>query len=589
MKKSSGFVLYFSIVSAASSCGSSPAAAPDDAAPDVSSGESASEADPTAPPDSALDSSPQPDAPPSDADSGADTFDTSPETGSDTATDGALDGSPDTIGDVAGDGVADGGDSPGDVHEVGPVIPDGGVCVPGSPVCASTTSLGACDTAGQLPTTGTACVGRTPSCLRGVCVACSPTAKTCSTSNAFEVCDATGNWGTPTSCPFVCTGSGECTGECVPKEAKCTGNVAQTCDSTGHWGSGTACVFACVGGACSGECPVGRSRCVGTALQKCDATAHWIPDSTCPFACYGGVCTGSCAPALTDCNPKGSISSGPISVSACSEAGTNVTTSTYGTCQYNCIPGSRECTTVVVSPVGKVDAVLICRADGLGYQPIGGPSNTCIGKGSCTDGHCGDSCTTGATECNGSTVNTCVGGRWTATSTCATGMCTGAGTCTACRPGREQCAGLQPQSCDASGSWQPLGITCGLSCNQGFCGCEAPDRFTPTLAGTLDKVTGLRWSPLTSAATTSWSGASAACAAAGGRLPTVSEFTAISTTQAIDPRCLTATDQSFGFGTATMWTADTSAKGHMAYSMTIPPAAADSVSTTSYAYTCVRP
>jgi hypothetical protein len=47
---------------------------------------------------------------------------------------------------------------------------------------------------------------------------------------------------------------------------------------------------------------------------------------------------------------------------------------------------------------------------------------------------------------------------------CSGGACTGV-----CSPGSLRCNGLQPQTCDTTGSWTNTGTACATACSGGVC------------------------------------------------------------------------------------------------------------------------
>ena len=134
--------------------------------------------------------------------------------------------------------------------------------------------------------------------------ACRPGEKRCG-GKAAQTCDASGQWQTSQTCPYVCS-AGACTGVCVPDVTQCNGSTPQSCDGSGAWVSGTTCSNqTCTGGTCQGVCAQGQTRCSGNDAQTCDPSGQWTAPATCGSqACVSGVCQGACAPNARGCNAQ---------------------------------------------------------------------------------------------------------------------------------------------------------------------------------------------------------------------------------------------------------------------------------------------
>jgi len=218
-------------------------------------------------------------------------------------------------------------DAAGDVqHDAAPQDAgrdSGPVCTLGAKSCNGTQPT-ICDSSANgnvVVNNGAACAGTTPSCIDGVCIACtmssqcggttpvcdtttstcveclagqtqmvgcgncgtgmemdtcqndtwvagacsgtgcggsSPATQACDTYGV-ETCDSTCTLGTTCSCPDVPV--------CVPNATKCTLSTQQaTCDACGQWGAGTACTGECVGVACA--TPIPCTKIVTSTLSE---------------------------------------------------------------------------------------------------------------------------------------------------------------------------------------------------------------------------------------------------------------------------------------------------------------------------------
>jgi formylglycine-generating enzyme len=108
------------------------------------------------------------------------------------------------------------------------------------------------------------------------CVACTPNSKRCDpvNTNSAELCNSSGQWGTPTACVNQTCVDGACQGECVYGQKRCDAagsKGVQTCDATGYWSSPTACATSalCVSGECVPCGGTGGPAMVGLPIGYC--------------------------------------------------------------------------------------------------------------------------------------------------------------------------------------------------------------------------------------------------------------------------------------------------------------------------------
>lgn len=94
--------------------------------------------------------------------------------------------------------------------------------------------------------------------------------------------------------------------------------------------------------------------------------------------------------------------------------------------------------------------------------------NSVLGVGDFRPGACDQ----GATQCVGTTPQTCAAGQWTSLSPCDPGTCKG-GQCVApCTAGDKRCDGNTPEACDTLGHWQKQPSCVDQTCTEGACGGE---------------------------------------------------------------------------------------------------------------------
>jgi len=299
---------------------------------------------------------------------------------------------------------------------------------------------------------------------------CTPQDLRCLDQN-IQICTNQGQWLTDFTCPYICTGAGNCVGSCAPSSTTCSGNILETCSSTGTWVSGTACPYACFNGACTGVCKPGNKRCSGNDSQTCNSSGQWTTDQTCPYVCGGaGICSGSCVPTTRDCSsntPRTCDSTGSwVNGTACSYV-----CSGAGVCSGVCTPGNHRC--------NGMDSQT-CNSSGNWITNQTCPY-VCSGSGTCSG-----SCIPTSKQCNEKVPQTCDNnGAWVSGASCpfvcSSGACSGV-----CAPGARQCSGQQIQTCNGNGQWAMAvncpavanatsycsGGSCEFSCNLDYDDCD---------------------------------------------------------------------------------------------------------------------
>jgi hypothetical protein len=296
----------------------------------------------------------------------------------------------------------------------------GGVCKPGQTRCASETSVETCSAEGQWGATtactgtcsGDACIGEctqgdarcasatqeqtcndlgqwlTPVSCLNACVGsacggeCVPGSSRCNTETGLpQGCSMEGIWQDREACPFVCSGDGQCTGECTPGDGQCAANgLPQLCSTDGLWTNQPACQFVCMGaGSCAGECSDGSRRCnpVSAAPQLCSG-GIWQNQPTCQFVCSAGFCAGECTPNSRRCNP---LNGRPQLCSAgglWQDQNPCAFVCSGGACTGECVPTERRC-----NPTTNVPQ--LCAASGtFQNQAACGLRTSCsIATGTC--------------------------------------------------------------------------------------------------------------------------------------------------------------------------------------------------------------
>ena len=223
----------------------------------------------------------------------------------------------------------------------------------------------------------------------------------------------------PDASPTCPTGKRNCNGTCIDQSGCC-----QASDCTG------ACTT-CTNHACVAVINQDSQTCAGT----CDSTGTCISKK-------GQLCTavpGGCA-AGTKCSPDGICCD-----RACS-----------GSCEACDLAGSLGTCTILPSGAAPHSGHTACGGTGV-----------CAGScGASVDG----SCTYPTVACGAAS---CTGLSYQATGQCNAGTCavpaaqtclyacsTTAGCTGECTNGQKRCSGSQPQTCDASGTWQNTGNAC---------------------------------------------------------------------------------------------------------------------------------
>lgn len=109
-------------------------------------------------------------------------------------------------------------------------------------------------------------------------------------STGRQTCNSLGIWGEVAPCTYLCTGEGNCTGNCRPGDVKCGGDERSelvVCDEAGQWSLQTDCSeqnLACINFgdefACA-ECTPGSSRCTRDMPEICSEDGTWQPCNEC--------------------------------------------------------------------------------------------------------------------------------------------------------------------------------------------------------------------------------------------------------------------------------------------------------------------
>jgi hypothetical protein len=266
-----------------------------------------------------------------------------------------------------------------------------------------------------------ACDVTAPVCDNGQCGAgCTAPATRCLDERTPQSCNPSGFWDTLPTCMYACTGSGDCTGECVPKDKECrNGNELWACGLDGKWGLSKTCDIVCEDADCGGDCALSQTRCNPTTPsvpQTCNG-GHWQDQAPCTYACLP---SGTCAP---DCDPAGP-----------------------GTC----IDGNAY------------------HCDTNGRWALSEPCTT-----NCSAGTCTGTCHDGDKQCSGvgnRTPQTCTGGTWGDGTPCEFICDQGSCVVTECHPNVDKkCENGIPYSCDATGKFVP-GPACSFVCDGDHCG-----------------------------------------------------------------------------------------------------------------------
>ncbi len=309
------------------------------------------------------------------------------------------------------------------------------------------------------------------------------------------------DWGDPVSCGgLVCSGGAcvaKCSDQCAQGAQTCSGDGYRTCiravSGCLDWSAEvTACAAdtSCSGGicvaTCVNRCHDGDQQCSGASLQTCGlhgSCYDWSDPVPCAMGqtCTRGACATTCTDACTlgskrcagasndslqtcarqpsgclDWNPAQACDSGVCSASAC----------------VPCTDGQKRC--------GGAGAVEQCSG-GLWGQV----ASCAFG---CSMGACTDmvSCTAGAHQCNGNTVEICnsSGTAWlyaaTCTQSCSSGLCTGA-----CTAASKRCNGGKVEKCSDDGTSWSVTDTCANGCDDTTAQCALAS-LDITMDTTLD-------------------------------------------------------------------------------------------------------
>jgi len=359
--------------------------------------------------------------------------------------------------------------------------------------CQGVAETDLCETAGDLQcsTDGT----RVQSCAADAngCLVWTSTT-TCGTN---QTCVATG---TTPAC--------ECVDDCTAGESECRGSVVWACEADADgclvWARGDDCAAtdeSCVETGTTAECSstctpncttAGDTQCDGTVIQTCtdvgggclqwqDGTDCADTSEVCDDTAEPAVCAAGCTPTCTsedETRCSGTVIQTCTDVDGCLlwQDGTDCAdtsevcddTAEPAVCAAGCTPtctseDETRCSGTVIQTCTDVDGCLLwqettdCAATGQVCDDAGG-TPACVTP-------CVPDCTTaGATQCDGSVIETCtdVGGgclRWVAGTDCATtadycDMVGGAATCLTCTDvcttaGDTQCNGTVIETCAA--------------------------------------------------------------------------------------------------------------------------------------------
>jgi hypothetical protein len=268
-------------------------------------------------------------------------------------------------------------------------------------------------------------------------------------------------------------------GACPSGQTLCGEVCTNTRLDPQHCGSCTiACATGevCASGACDTVCPPGLSACSGGCTNTSFDPRHCGScDNECDdgLVCAASACAVSCPAGLADCD------------GACTDVSRDPLH--CGTCAISCNSGescvSGNC--LVVCPPGQATCGGICTNTRIDPQHCGDCLTACGAGEVCVAGAC-------ASFCGGGTT-------W----------CASAGLCADLATDTDHCGG------------------CGTACT-GTLGCHYGRCSVPRGDGIVDSW-GELWDSFQRPAA-SWADAAAACAAAGGRLPTITELYRVNAT-----------------------------------------------------------
>jgi hypothetical protein len=203
---------------------------------------------------------------------------------------------------------------------------------------------------------------------------CNQAQTRCATGSTtlVESCDAAGQWGAPTACPYVCDAAlNRCGGECPPGMRQCSAGAARVCGDNGRWGGDTTCTSGCntatgvcndcVDEAMSATCSAGRCGAVTnncgrmvSCLVQCVGTGQTCGGGGTPGRCgclprtAAAACGAQmCGTAADGCGAT--VGCGPMD-GACPQPPSNGTASCNGTsCVVTCASGYHVCGTSCLS------------------------------------------------------------------------------------------------------------------------------------------------------------------------------------------------------------------------------------------------
>jgi hypothetical protein len=165
-------------------------------------------------------------------------------------------------------------------------------CVPGSSICVSDQAVEVCSGSGILQPRETCAT----SCLNGACVAndggadsgtCVEGTNTCADPLTAQIC--MGGVFLPFNCAMGCFG-GVCA-ECAPGSSVCASSEAmQVCNASGILLPPETCAGSCLNGACVAGCTEGTTRCASPEAQQTCTGGAWTAAVDCPFVCGDGAC-----------------------------------------------------------------------------------------------------------------------------------------------------------------------------------------------------------------------------------------------------------------------------------------------------------
>ncbi len=357
-----------------------------------------------------------------------------------------------------------------------------GVCSPGATQCSGQTPQ-TCSSLGTW-TSGAACANQ--ACVNGACTgACTPGATQCS-GQTLQTCSSSGTWTSGAACANQACVNGACTGVCTPGATQCSGQNVQTCSSSGTWTSGSACTAGtvCSGGSCVCSGTTVCGTCASWSFES-GAAAPWAAmlDSTNANSYSNGVTS---VVSSTDRASSGSRSLkvsfngtfAEIGAQLCSSSGSSYQLQNYSmtfdfysdtysgwvvAIAWNSTTGSWASIPMIYTTPGAwknmtgtfgtaVNASYVgvyLNADGAPLSGTAYIDNISLATAACTPG---------ATQCSGTTPQTCNSSGVWVNGSVTSGQC-GA----VCTPGATQCSGTTPQTCSSSGAWVSGSGSCGCS------------------------------------------------------------------------------------------------------------------------------